>query len=90
MTIKQSDLLIKCFLVGGINSMSRSITKLFLYPLFRFFFWSVAAFWLIFLGISSSGLIRWIDFLLSLVFLGTAIEYAVKSVAYYKKEQLNN
>ncbi len=76
--------------MGGVNSMSRSITKLFLHPMFRFFFWSAAAFWLIFLGISSSGLNRWIDFLLSLIFLGTAIEYAVKSVAYYKKEQLNN
>lgn len=69
--------------------MSKTITKLFLHPLFRFLFWSVATLWLIFLGISSSGWIRWIDFLLSLILLGSAIEYAVKSVAYFKKEQSN-
>lgn len=64
--------------------MSEFITKVFLHPLFHFFFWLAAAVWLFLLGLSESSLFRWVDFILSLIFIGSAIDSAVKTFMYCK------
>lgn len=66
--------------------MSAFITKLFLHPLFRFFFWLMVTVWLIVMGIFNNGWIRWINFIFALISLGSVIENAVKFIAYFRKE----
>lgn len=68
--------------------MSAFITKLFLHPLFRFFFWLAVAVWLIVMGIFNGGWIRWINFIMAIISLRTVFENAVKSVTYFRKNQL--
>ena len=61
--------------------------KLFLHPLFRFFFWLAITGWLVVFGIFEGGWIRWINFIIALMGLGVVIENAVKSIAYFRKDQ---
>lgn len=67
--------------------MIKTITKIFLHPLFRFFIFLVATVWLTLLGIAESGFFRWVDFILAFILLGSVIENGVKSVAYFQKDQ---
>lgn len=67
--------------------IQKFVTKLFLNPLFRFFFWLAVTVWLIVLGIFSSGWIRWINFIMAIISLGIVIENVVKTVAYFKNTQ---
>ncbi len=67
--------------------MSQFISKVFLHPLFRFFFWLAVTLWLVVFGIRESGWIRWINIIMAFIALGTVIENAVKSVAYFKRDR---
>ncbi|WP_042221837.1 hypothetical protein [Oceanobacillus manasiensis] len=67
--------------------MSKTITKIFLHPVFRFFIFLVATVWLTMMGIAESGFFRWVDFILAFILLGAAIENGVRSVAYFQRDQ---
>lgn len=62
-------------------------TKLFLHPLFHFFFWLVLTVWLIVMGISTGGWIRWINFIVAIISLGNVIENIVNSIRYFQNDK---
>lgn len=65
--------------------MRTFLMKLTLHPLFRFILWTAATVWLIWMGISESGWVRWVNFAMALVLLDSAIDYAIKSFHYYRE-----
>lgn len=67
--------------------MSVFITKLFLHPTFRLFFWLAVTVWFVVLGIIYGGWVRWVNFIMAFISLGMVIENVIKSVAYFKNDQ---
>lgn len=65
--------------------MSKTVTKVFLHPLFHFFLFLGATVLFISMGIAETGFFCWVNFILALIFFGSVIDKGLKSVSYFRK-----